>query len=373
VGLITVMLGPLLPALSARWALSDTQSGNLVSAQFFGSLLGTVLSGPLVARLAFRRAMVLGVAIMSAGVAALVSGSYLTAAVSVFCYGAGIGLTVPTANLLVARSSGPQRSASLNLLNFFWSAGAVVCPFLLAAVLARGGIEAFLLLLVGVLAVLIVAFLLAPVPHTEAEANSRSSETAGHLRTSLMVLFAALFFLYVGTESALGSWLATYAKRSGHRDGSAWITVPAYFYGALLLGRLAASWALKRISDLTQARLASLLAAGGVAALLYSRSTPGIAATAAIIGLGLSTLYPIAIALASVGLGAAAERIMGTLFAFSTLGGACIPWIVGYVSTHSGSLRTALLVPLAGIAVIVALYWSPVLNRTGPPSPAQPG
>ena len=364
VGLITVMLGPLLPVLSERWSLTDTQGGNLVTAQFLGSLFGTVLSGPLVSRLAFRRTMVLGVVLMALGVATLIGGSYLWAAVSIFCYGAGIGITVPTTNLLVARTAGPERAASLNLLNFFWSAGAVACPFLLVFILAHGGVGTFLLLLVGVFVVLFVAFLLVPVPHTDTELNPASSEAIGRLPMSLMVLFTALFFLYVGTESALGSWLATYAKRSGDHDGGRWITVPAYFYGALLLGRLVAAWALRRISAITQARLASLLATAGVAALLYSRTTSGIALTAAIIGLGLSTLYPIAIGLATVGLGAAAERIMGTLFAFSTLGGACVPWLVGFLSTHYGNLRTALLIPLAGCAAIAALYWNRALNSS---------
>jgi fucose permease len=362
VGLITVMLGPLLPILSEHWSLNDTQGGNLVTAQFLGSLLGTVFSGPLVSRLAFRRTMVLGVVLMALGVATLVSRDYVWAAVSVFCYGAGIGITVPTTNLLVARTAGPERAASLNLLNFFWSAGAVICPFLLAFTLAHGGVAAFLFLLFGAFAVLTLAFLLVPIPRTDAELDPTTSRAAGHLRIALMVLFAALFFLYVGTESALGSWLATYAKRSGSQDSSGWMTVPAYFYGALLLGRLAAAWTLKRISALTQARLASLLATGGVAALLYSRTTPGIASTAAIVGLGLSTLYPIAIGLASVGLGTAAERIMGTLFAFSTLGGACVPWLVGFSSTHYGDLRTALLIPLAGCIAIAVLYWSPALK-----------
>ena len=38
----------------------------------------------------------------------------------------------------------------------------------------------------------------------------------------------------------------------------------------------------------------------------------------------------------------------GTLFSIATLAGAIVPWLVGFVSTHRGSLRNALLVPLLG-------------------------
>ena len=44
-----------------------------------------------------------------------------------------MGLAVPAANLLVAEVNPGRRSATLNLLNFCWSAGAVACPFLVAA------------------------------------------------------------------------------------------------------------------------------------------------------------------------------------------------------------------------------------------------
>ncbi len=180
---------------------------------------------------------------------------------------------------------------------------------------------------------------------------------------TMLLIFGALFFVYVGTESALGAWLASYAKRSIGVQGGGWITVPAYFYAALLFGRLAAPWSLKRISDVTQARLGAVLAAASVALLLYSQTLTGIVASALLIGFGLATLYPIAIGLASSALGAAAPRVIGIFFALSTLGGACIPWLVGYVSTRIGGLRIALLVPLAGCVTLAALFWSPRLKK----------
>jgi fucose permease len=356
------MLGPLLPDLSARWSLTDTQGGYLVTAQFLGSLISTVLSGLVLARVGFRWTMVLGACLMALGVATLISGSYLYAALSVCSYGFGNGLTVPTSNLLVARASGEERSVSLNLLNFFWGVGAVACPFLLALFNHSRGIALFLSVIVGFLGLLIVLLLLVPIGQSEAvpQPNEPDSSSA---RSAVIVVFGCMFFLYVGTESALGAWLATYAKRVLMASRSEWMTSPAYFYGALLVGRLAAPWSLKRIPDIAQARFAALTAAAGVAALLYCRTFAAIAVSAALVGLGLSTLYPIAIGLATAGLADAAARMMGTLFAFATLGGAFIPWTVGYVSTRLGNLRTALLIPLVGCLAIAALYWNPIVRR----------
>ena len=129
-GIVTVLLGPLLPSLSARWGLTDTQAGDLFTAQFAASTL-RFLSGVLVPRLGYRLAIVLGVAWMGFGVGA-VSTAWPLGLGAVAVWGLGLGVCIPACNLLVAEVH-PQRSgAALSLLNFTWSAGAVACPILLA-------------------------------------------------------------------------------------------------------------------------------------------------------------------------------------------------------------------------------------------------
>src|SRR5438067_6152293 len=131
-GIVTVLLGPLLPTLAMRWSLNDAQAGSLVTAQFLGSLLSTLSTGGFLPRWGFRRALALGLFLMSAGVAILTAEPFAVGLAAVFCYGTGIGLTIPSTNLMVARVSPENRSSALNLLNFSWSAGAVACPFMLA-------------------------------------------------------------------------------------------------------------------------------------------------------------------------------------------------------------------------------------------------
>src|SRR5207245_4565449 len=130
---VTVMLGPLLPLLAARWSLNDTQAGYLITAQFIGALLGTVSTSLLLPGLGFRWSIAAGQLLMGLGVATVISSSFAWGATAVFCYGMGIGLTIPAGNLMVAEASRERRASTLNLLNFSWSAGAVSCPFLLAA------------------------------------------------------------------------------------------------------------------------------------------------------------------------------------------------------------------------------------------------
>lgn len=363
-GIITVTLGPLLPLLSARWGLNDTQAGYLVTSQFLACLFATLASAEILPWLGFRWTMVVGLVFMAFGTGTLIVSSYTWALAAAACNGIGIGLASPTTNLLVARSPADRRASSLNLLNFFWSAGAMACPFLVAAFQSRGRIQVFLFSVAVSVVVLMIALIVTPIEVTAHDVHPTSPRSRlQYLRTPTAVLLGTLFFAYIGTESAFGLWLATYAKRVGDAGGTWWATAPSYFYGALLVGRLAAPLVLRKISDTKLARLGAVVACVGGMALITVHSLVGIAICAAMTGFGLSTLYPIAIGFLSASFGSVASRIGGTLFAIATLGGAIVPWLVGLVSTHSGSLRTALLVPLLTCLSILWFYWVPDLQR----------
>src|ERR1700685_1720881 len=104
-GILTTLLGPMLPILIAHWTMNDTQAGNLFLVQFLAMLIGVQLSGVLLTRWGYRPAFLGGVLLMAGGVATLYLGSHLQGLISVAMYGLGLGLIVPTDNLLIAELS----------------------------------------------------------------------------------------------------------------------------------------------------------------------------------------------------------------------------------------------------------------------------
>jgi fucose permease len=366
IGVITVLLGPMLPWLSARWSLDYVQAGSLFTAQFAASTLGVGLSGILVSRRGFRFAINAGLLTMAAAVAVLPHGSHLVGWLCVFAYGFGIGLSVPACNLLVAEVNPKRRSAALNLLNFSWSVGAVACPFLVAAALRRG--EIVLLLSLVAAGTLLVACgiaatsKLAPDPaDAPAQGEKKPGPAIAWREPSLLVL-AALFALYVGTENSVGGWVASYAKSLHNASGALAVMTPSFFYSALLVGRWLAPFVLRTIDDIKLARAGILLACVGIGGLIATGTMSGIMLSASLAGLGLAAVYPITIALLARQFGPAATRVGSLMFAMANLGGASLPWLVGYVSTRSGALKTGLVAPLAAAVLMFVLYfakWKP--------------
>jgi fucose permease len=295
---------------------------------------------------------------MAAGVGTLLLGSWMWGMVSVAGFGFGQGLIVPTGNLLVAEVNPESKASALTLLNFSWSVGAVACPVLLAPFQRTQRASTFLWVLAG--CILLIAASLPRIALPCVSRSQRESATSGQSLGSLMktpaaMALAVLFFTYVGTETAVGGWLASYAKRIMQGAGTMWVTTPSFFYGGLLSGRIFAPSLLRRIPEVRLARVSMLVALLGVTGLLASPSMTGVLVGAVVVGVGLSPVYPIVIALLSHSFGSAAARLGSVMFALAGLGAGCGPWIVGFTSTQMSSLKLGLTVAWLGCALQMIL------------------
>lgn len=227
IGIVTVLLGPLLPMLSARWSLSYTQAGSLFTVQFLASTVGVALSGFCMSRWGFRFAIKAGLLAMAVGVAGLPYSSRVLGSACIGLYGLGFGIAVPAANLLVAEVHQRQRSAALNLLNFSWSVGAVACPFLVAAAVRAHHVPLLLAAFAALLFFVTLGIAAMPSRIVEPRAGRGNDAQGGAAvdlskpwrssawRSNSVLLLASLFFLYVGVENSVGGWIASYAKSLG--------------------------------------------------------------------------------------------------------------------------------------------------------------
>jgi fucose permease len=358
IGIATVLLGPMLPILSARWSLNYSQAGALFTAQYTVSTVAVALSGVLVSRWGFRFAIKTGLVLMSAGVGLLLAGPKLLGILCIGAYGGGLGLAVPAANLLVAEVNPGRRSAKLNLLNFCWSAGAVACPFLVAAAAKGHRIPVFLGAVAGFALAVAVGIAVMPASIVEPSSNDASRKTGPAIRfmQNAVVMLGALFFLYVGVENGFGGWIASYAKSLGNLTPSQAVMSPSFFYAALMLGRWAAPLALRSIDEVRLVQGGLLVGCAGMGGLVLSHEWWGVILSASVAGLGLACVYPITISLLSREFGAGAARIGSLMFFLSNIGGGLLPWVVGLSSNHFDSLKAGLAVPLIGCAAMYGLY-----------------
>ncbi len=354
-GVLTTLLGPMLSILIARWALSDTQAGNLFLVQFMAQLAGVQLSAVLLARVGFRPAFLAGLLLMAGGVSLIYTGGPWLGLASVAVYGLGLGLIIPTDNLLIAEVTPHARASAVSLLNFFWGVGAVACSLLVAWSNAHGLLSVFL----GLVALSLVALFLAvrnlPFPGA-VKSSDQSVDWGTSWRSPATWLFAAVFFVYPGVETAVGGWVGSYVARLGAHEAQMASMMPAFFWFAMMMGRGPGSLLLPFLSERRVLQVGFASASAGIGLLLWIPTLPGVIGGTLLTGLSYAALYPITVARLSHRFGVAARSIGSVMFSLAAVGPAMIPLLVGVISHATGSLRAGLAVPLAGTVLLLLIH-----------------
>jgi FHS family glucose/mannose:H+ symporter-like MFS transporter len=360
-GVVNTFLGPILPVLAARWGLSDASAGYFFTAQFLGSILGANLSSILLPSRGFRFSIGVAYFLMTAGVGALAVADRRFALMGALVWGIGFGLAIPSTNLLVSNANPSKRASALSILNFCWGLGAVVTPAVIYAAERRNRAFTFVALLSGTL----LLFTISLACPSEAKPTPSMEESTGRLEKPSnwrsVAIVGGMFFLYVAIEASVGGWIATLVQRLPIRSGGSWVLAQSLFWGGLLCGRGIAPLALMRVRERRVAIIGLMVAGSGICVLVVSSRWQWITAAGFVVGLGLAAVFPITIALLSR-FQDTEKRRAGPMFALAGLGGATMPWLVGAVSTWSGSLHAGLMVPLLGTG---ALVWLHVIGNQG--------
>jgi FHS family glucose/mannose:H+ symporter-like MFS transporter len=358
-GIVMTFLGPMLPVLSARWSLTDEQAGYLLFAQFFSSMFGMLASASLVHRIGYRLTFIIGLLMMASGMSLLVSGPWLLGMAAVCVLGFGHGVTTPAGNLRTGEVNPHRRASALSVINAVWGIGAVSSPFLVAISQRAHEIPLFLYGTTAALLMLLLAFSLARFePDTRTRAVRSYAPADSILNHRMLPVICILFFVYVGTEVSFGGWLASYAHRmSGDASQhSFWAMTTSFFWGALLFGRALAPVALKFHKETAVARIGLTLALAGGLIIVAAHDMALLIPGAILAGLGMASIFPISVSLLPQWFEESAASSSSFVFASGNTGGAVLPWLVGVISTHTGSLRSGFIVPLVGVAAMLVFY-----------------
>ncbi len=334
-------LGLLLIVALAAYLLASVGSGRLLERVAAG--------GQLVAASCCAGLGVLSFA-LSARWAMLIAGSCLL--------GAANGIIDVNVNAYLASRHGV---GTVNLVHAGWGIGTTLGPIAVTASLALSGSWrlAYLLLAAGEL-ILLGGFVMtrrrwnASIISTSGE-RAAVAATPSTPRGSLLATLA-LFFMYAGVELATGQWAFTFLV-SGHGvDATAAGLAVAGYWGALTVGRLAAS-ALGPHVDPTRLLDLCLGAAalGCLIVLLYgdlALATFGLALT----GLGLGPVFPTLLSQTPRRVGPGwTPMVMGYQLSAGALGGSVLSALVGIALQRFGAAALGLILVL-GVTVMIGMH-----------------
>lgn len=352
-GLGTMLLGPILPLISRNWSLTDSQAGLLILAQFAGATIGGATASS-----RHIRGLMEGIAAAAIGFSLFAAAPSLLWALPALAVGGfGVGRSTTMVNIIGGARFTANRGSALARINFTWSFGALLSPLLAAWLVhiplqTRLAAFAALFILVGAIFTLQIV---------RAKPVAASNTSAGAIETPLpgrvFVYFAALLFIYGGLETSLAGWLTTYDLRYGKTSLVLSEYTMVLLLAGLTSGRALSSWLLLKFRETTLQRASLALAAVLAAALALAHQPILIAALAVLLGMSLAPVFPATFALL-MALRPPARKA-GLILAASGIGASALPWLMGVVSTRTGSLQIALALPVAAALAMLCVVLFP--------------
>jgi fucose permease len=355
IGIVTVLLGQILPVLSKRLSLNDREAGYLFVAQFAGSLAGAFFYNRIIKKYGYLRLLAGGFILTACGCAALNFDAWILTLAAIFLFGIGIGLTIPAVNLLTVKLNQEKSSSALSTINFFWGFGAILCkPFV---DLASSPESIFLPTFFLCFAFLLFsgAFLVSNFDE-DFNQNEDSTDFVKPIWTTGTAWLITIFnFVHIGVESSVGGWITTYESRLALTATGGWLSAAVVYFSFLVVGRAVAPLFFRFLGDNAVLFCSLAIMTTGIVLILLTESFSFLMIGAATLGFGTSAVFPTNMSRFTKIFGLRATENAAPLFVFGSFGGAFTTWLVGFTSTASGSLRTGFLVILTSCVLLIVL------------------
>jgi fucose permease len=321
---------------------------------YVGLLISTPLSGPVIDAAGNKVVLVTSSALVALALAGFMfAGSYAEGIAASLLLGIGGGGLNISTNALTSDLYADERGSMLNLLGMFFGVGALFIPLLTATVSRRFTDAQVIAFAVALAGACFLIFLVLPFPPAREAHHFSMRELLQVARYPGVLLFAAMLFFESGNEAVIAGWTSTYLGSLGASPQAATWILSGYWAG-LMIGRLAATGALRRVGKWQLVFACAAAAFLGYALLATTGSLGVIAAGVFIVGLAYSPIYPTALAMVGDRYSRFAGSVFSLLFTLALIGGILFPWSVGRISQSTG-LRAGMLMPVAGSVFICGL------------------
>jgi len=174
------------------------------------------------------------------------------------------------------------------------------------------------------------------------------------LRSPGAVLLSLLLFFQFGNEWAIAGWLPLFLSQRLGISPSTSVGMLALYWGALMVGRVAAQWTLPRVRHgrlLVSTVLASMF---GCVVLIATDNRFGAVSGILLLGAAFAPVYPLVVEKIGRRFPYFHPGFYNGIFSFAIAGGLLAPCVIGYFASFWG-VRVVMGLPLAGSGVVFLL------------------
>jgi fucose permease len=346
--IIVFALGILLPALTLKFQLTDTEKGFLFLIQNLAIFFPILISGPILDRFGRKPVLVAGALFMAIAVVGIGHvPTYSGLLALLFLLGLGGGCTNIGNNTLISDLYPDNPGRALNWVNVAFGAGAIGIPLLYALLADHLGIPLFMSLLGLIPAIPFLIFALASFPVLEHLQKFDPRRVFQVLTSPLVFYLGAVLFFYIALEVSTAGWLKDYfIGNFGLTDRNSGFILTA-FSAMLMLGRVAAGFLLKRMAGTLLLVWCSVFAIIGLALMILSGNIYLSILGVLIAGLAYAPVFPTALGTVGEHFRGYLATVMGVVIAIGFLGPTLVPFLIGLMGGN--------MVVLIGVAALMLI------------------
>ena len=363
VGWSGLLVASLIRSIEQDFTQTDAGMGVffLVNAAAYGTgvIGGTILTH----RFGRRPILAAGAALLVVGLLVLATaGTWPIFLLGAVPFGLGGGTIDGAGNGLILDLFPDSRGRALNLLHFFFSAGALASPFIVGRALEAGVPWRTLLVVTAVAAAPIaLAFARAEMPSGRHRSGADSGvdtdtglQRGGLLFDRVLIALAFAIACYVAAEVGVSNWLVQFLHAAP--IGLATTALTLYWAG-LTVGRLVSARIGDRFDHTAFATVASVATGIAIALAVVAPSLELSIALFTLAGVASGPIFPLIVAIGGERFPARSAAVGGYMAGAAVAGGISYPPVMGLLSVTVGlpaaMIGTGVLALIAGVTLLL--------------------
>nr|WP_321294402.1 MFS transporter [uncultured Sphaerochaeta sp.] len=358
-GMMSTLIGALLPFMKAEYQMSYVLSGAVISAHQIGNFAALLIAGYLPyligrknSTLTLSLGIVIGFTLMT------LSGNPLLLLIAFAFTGIGRGTMSNITNVVMSEIA-QNKAAGLNLLHASFAVGAFIAPFLAILSTSVFGVYWRISAWVLVLFEIAVLFSLSRSSLSGKPKEKQNDEGRAFMRSGKYWLNTFILFFYLCGEASVIGWLVTYFNDTGRLSPALALTTSSALWIFILVGRLVCATLSVKMN---KNALLVILGALQIVFFLMMISVEHIALIYLSLfgfGLAMSGTYPTTLSTMDRKFNSSTIAT-GTCIATATVGAITMPIIVGSVAQAvgiAGGLATISLSILCMFTLILVKFF----------------
>jgi MFS family permease len=337
-GIAFIVMGSVLPTLSAEYSLDAVESSSLVSLLPIGVLVGSLLFGVIVDRFGYKSLLIVSTLFTLSGIEGLSFFENLNILrICIFLIGLGGGMLNGSTNALTSDiSNDKERGAKLSILGVCYGAGALGMPLLLGMF---SGTYSYQIILQGTGLFMLAAvlyFVVINFPEPKIRQGFPVKEAIKLIKEPLLLFLSFFLFFQSGAEGLINNWATSYLKGKVTVNSDNVVLSLTFFVLGMVVSRLLLSYLLRIIKNEYILLGGIITAIIGIILLNYPGSLQLASISLFIVGFGLAAGFPVIISY----IGMTYKHISGTAIGFAMvialIGNTLLNYAMGFISETFG-------------------------------------